>query len=113
MCETLKVSLRGVSCVGYGVNGGKKMLELPSGVGLLALGAGLFFFFVLIWGALSGLSFWPRLVFRLIAAILLLILPLSLLAWNDLQRTHGARQVPFAHAERDALRAGGEQPGRS
>lgn len=65
------------------------MIEMPSGVALLAIGAGLFFLFVLIWGSVAGLTFWPRLLIRLIVAAALIIFPLAFFAANQIETVGG------------------------
>lgn len=61
------------------------MFEMPSGVALLAIVAGLLFMFILIWGAAAALPFWGRLPVRLLAAAILIIAPLAFVAFTEIR----------------------------
>lgn len=65
-------------------------MEMPSGVALLAIGAGVVCLNVLIWGATASLSFWPRLIVRVLATAALILLPLAFLAANQIDSEGGA-----------------------
>ncbi len=77
-------------------------MEMPSGVALLAIGAGVFCLNVLIWGAAGSLSFWPRLIVRLLATAALILAPLAFLAEIQLANEGGAPRGAAPGGEKSA-----------